>query len=100
MTISRYRFSLEVRQYFEVKQNYINVEHLNAGLGIEHCTAIQQMYARGVAELKEGVETSKVVQNAKFQARLKYLQEKVSTASEDNQDMYQMKVEIEKEHLK
>ncbi len=58
------------------------------------------MYAQNAVELREGLETSKVVQNAKFQARLKYLEEKLSSASENNQDMHQMKVEIEKEHLK
>lgn len=69
------------------------------GLVLDQCDRIMQIYAQNSNELTEALETSKLVQKAKFQARLNYLREKLVKTSQQNQDIHQMKAEMEKKYL-
>ena len=59
-----------------------------------------EVHAKNSKELASALETSKIVQKAKFQARLNYLQEKLGNTSQQNDELHQMKVEMEKNYLK
>lgn len=58
-----------------------------------------QVHAKSMQELTEALETSKLVQKAKFQARLNNLREKLATTSLQNQEMHRIKAEMEMEYL-
>lgn len=70
------------------------------GLVLDQCEKIMQIHAKNSKELTEALQTSKLVQKAKFQARLNYLREKLATTSKHNRDMHSMKAKMEKKYLK
>lgn len=59
-----------------------------------------QIHAKNSKELVEALVTSKLVQKAKFQARLNYLREKLVTTSLQNQEMHELRASMEKKYLK
>lgn len=70
------------------------------GLVLDQCEKIMQIHAKNSKELVEALETSKLVQKAKFQARLNYLRVKLFTTSQQNREMHEMKASMEKKYLK
>lgn len=67
---------------------------------LDQCKKIMQIHAKNSKELIEALETSKLVQKAKFHARLNYLREKLVTTSQQNWEMHEMKARMEKKYLK
>jgi hypothetical protein len=70
------------------------------GLVLNQCERIMQIYAKNSKELMDALETSRLVQKAKFQARLNYHQERLAKASQQNREMYGVKMKVEKKYLK
>lgn len=70
------------------------------GLVLDQCDKIMEIHAKNSKELTEALETSRLVQKAKFQARLNYLRDKLVTTSQQNRDMHEMRAEMEKKYLK
>ncbi len=58
-----------------------------------------EIYAKKRQELTKTLETNKVVQRAKFQARSNYAHDKVLATHQRNQTLHEMKAEVEKEYL-
>lgn len=71
-----------------------------AGLLFEECEKIMQQYSKSRQELNKVLEISKLVQKAKFQARLKYIRENFYTTNQQNQSLHQLKTEMGKKYLK
>lgn len=71
-----------------------------AGLVLDKVEKILQDHAQNSTELADALVTSRTLQKAKFQARLNYLRDKLATTAQQNQDMHQKRVDVEKKYLK
>lgn len=71
----------------------------HAGLSRDKCDSIMEEHAKSRLQLNGVIETSKTVQKAKFRARLNYLQEKLVAATQQSEDLYKLKMEVERKHL-
>ena len=67
---------------------------------MENCEGFLEIFTNKKLELSKILETSKVVQRAKFQARFNYTHERVLIAHQQNQSMHEMKADIEREYLR
>ena len=59
-----------------------------------------QIHAKNSKELTEALEMSKLVQKAKFQARLNHHREKLVVSSQQNRELHIMRAKVEKKYLK
>lgn len=70
-----------------------------AGLELEQCDGIMQEHYKSRQELNEVIETSKLLQKAKFRARLNYLEERLFGLTKQTETFFKMKLELERKYL-
>lgn len=63
------------------------------------CDGMMKENSKGRQELIEVIETSKLVQKAKFRARLNYLQERLFILTQKNEDLFRMRQAVERKYL-
>ena len=71
-----------------------------AGMDMGSCEGLLEIFTNKKLELIKILETSKVVQRAKFQARFNYTHERVLRTHQQNQSLHEMKIDIEREYLR
>lgn len=58
-----------------------------------------QEHSKCRLEVNEAIETSRLVQMAKFRAKLNYLEERLLALVEQSEKIFKMKLEVERKYL-
>lgn len=72
---------------------------MNSGMQLRDCDRILREHAQSRRKLREELEASRLIQIAKFQARLDQHKERLSKEEARNQELHTKKREMEKKIL-